>query len=501
MPYSRGPVSTPSDPVLVQDEGIDLIRRQTINFAGAGVTAVDSGGKTVVTIDGSGSLFRSPTNAAYGAIGNGVADDTTAVQACLNAGHGIVFVPPGIYKLTSLVTIPAGVSVWGTGSAQNLSDASVIFRCAASGAGLSFIADGGLHQNFYIDGNNIGTQPFRRLTSNSGGCFINIDVRFSAQDGGWWKSAQNDAYYNCRFQSSGRYGGVWDDGTGGHNYFGGDFSASGSNDAKFQETVNTGGYNYPTDIKFWGTRFEYVAANVPVIYHGQGERLTFWNGLVGQRFGSFASGIFYQEDNATGEVTLEAMQWTGAALSGQSAVRAGNNTTQPLVVRGQHYFNALSYAIDLSANSHKCFVWNVETWTFGGGVGIFAPSSHNVQGWYYGPRATDGTCDMVALSASTNPTYRTFTFGDASYRWIMDGAGRQLWGSGSATGDVALSRKAADVLGLDAGDGLQLEEAGSDLPAGATNQARIYTKDNGGGKTQLCVRFATGAVQILATEP
>jgi hypothetical protein len=37
---------------LVQDEGVDLIARTTINFVGGGVTATDSGGITTVTING-----------------------------------------------------------------------------------------------------------------------------------------------------------------------------------------------------------------------------------------------------------------------------------------------------------------------------------------------------------------------------------------------------------------------------------------------------------------
>jgi len=41
----------------------------------------------------------------------------------------------------------------------------------------------------------------------------------------------------------------------------------------------------------------------------------------------------------------------------------------------------------------------------------------------------------------------------------------------------------------------------SDPAAPVANGARLYAKDNGGGKTQLCVRFATGAVQCFATEP
>lgn len=44
-------------------------------------------------------------------------------------------------------------------------------------------------------------------------------------------------------------------------------------------------------------------------------------------------------------------------------------------------------------------------------------------------------------------------------------------------------------------------EASADMTAPGTNGARIYTRDNGAGKTQLCVRFQSGAVQVLATEP
>lgn len=41
----------------------------------------------------------------------------------------------------------------------------------------------------------------------------------------------------------------------------------------------------------------------------------------------------------------------------------------------------------------------------------------------------------------------------------------------------------------------------TDPTAPASNRAILYSKDNGAGKTQLCVRFPTGAVQVLATEP
>ncbi len=41
----------------------------------------------------------------------------------------------------------------------------------------------------------------------------------------------------------------------------------------------------------------------------------------------------------------------------------------------------------------------------------------------------------------------------------------------------------------------------ADPAAPAANKARFYVRDNGAGKTQLVVRFPTGAIQVIATEP
>lgn len=41
----------------------------------------------------------------------------------------------------------------------------------------------------------------------------------------------------------------------------------------------------------------------------------------------------------------------------------------------------------------------------------------------------------------------------------------------------------------------------ADPAAPSADQGVVYFRDNGAGKTQLCVRFATGAVQVIATEP
>lgn len=62
---------------------------------------------------------------AYGAVGDGTTDDTAAIQAAANdAATGnigkVLFFPPGNYKITSSITIPAGVSVLGSGLSSAL---------------------------------------------------------------------------------------------------------------------------------------------------------------------------------------------------------------------------------------------------------------------------------------------------------------------------------------------------------------------------------------------
>jgi hypothetical protein len=41
----------------------------------------------------------------------------------------------------------------------------------------------------------------------------------------------------------------------------------------------------------------------------------------------------------------------------------------------------------------------------------------------------------------------------------------------------------------------------ADPAAPSANRARLFARDNGSSKTELCVRFPSGAVQVLATEP
>ncbi len=51
----------------------------------------------------------------YGAKGDGVADDTAAIQDALDSGHTNLYVPEGTYKITSTLTVTTGLMLHGAG--------------------------------------------------------------------------------------------------------------------------------------------------------------------------------------------------------------------------------------------------------------------------------------------------------------------------------------------------------------------------------------------------
>lgn len=91
---------------------------QTVNGkSGQSVTLVAGDVSGVVSESTIGLLsVKSPT---YGAVGNGSTNDAAAIQAAINAantaGGGVVYFPPGVYRIGTRIELKSGVSLVGAG--------------------------------------------------------------------------------------------------------------------------------------------------------------------------------------------------------------------------------------------------------------------------------------------------------------------------------------------------------------------------------------------------
>lgn len=89
----------------------------------AGATAADDGGLWIASTVASGGLWQRIVDSAapvsvrwWGAVGDGVTDDTAAIQAALDAGFAMVHLPAGNYAVSATLIVPASTTLTGEGS-------------------------------------------------------------------------------------------------------------------------------------------------------------------------------------------------------------------------------------------------------------------------------------------------------------------------------------------------------------------------------------------------
>lgn len=111
----------------------------------------------------------------FGAVGDGVANDTTAIQAAINSATtgGEVFLPAGTYKITAALHLQTGVSVRGAGM-----NATTINQTGANQNGITL--DGAAPRyvsisDLVLTGNGTGTGHGIQLTT-SGGAVASVDL-------------------------------------------------------------------------------------------------------------------------------------------------------------------------------------------------------------------------------------------------------------------------------------------------------------------------------------
>ena len=150
-------------------------------------------------------------------------------------------------------------------------------------------------------------------------------------------------------------------------------------------------------------------------------------------------------------------------------------------------------------------IWGIST----GGVGLFGKSTDHMaisgestatgQPAIRGAALGNNTGVLGYSGSQPNPRAKTGVFGHAN----QDATSIGVWGR-SPAGHGLHGESSTGWAGYF--DGRTLTESYQELveigtpSAPPRNHARLFIRDNGNGKTQLCVRFHTGAVRVLATQ-
>lgn len=123
-------------------------------------------------------------------------------------------------------------------------------------------------------------------------------------------------------------------------------------------------------------------------------------------------------------------------------------------------------------------------------------------GYLSGTTVANGNTIVGFQAGSNNPFSGTYNclFGWKAGDSLTTGSNNIVIGKDQEA-DSPTGNDQINIGGVYFHDRIIYTERSGDPAAPAANQAVIYTKDNGSGKTQLCVRFNTGAVQVIATQP
>lgn len=144
---------------------VDLVRSDLAAASGAGMLGWIQSGAGAASRFTQDKLRESVSVKDFGAVGDGVANDTAAFIAALAVGASRIYIPNGTYLIASTLSIPTNVVLYGDGSGS-------IVKCSASMAQLFNCAAAGSQKfdNFSIDGNSMaGTNGI-----NINNDFVNI---------------------------------------------------------------------------------------------------------------------------------------------------------------------------------------------------------------------------------------------------------------------------------------------------------------------------------------
>lgn len=175
---------------------------------------VSVNGGTIVPIDADYNTRLDNTKQGYHvkdyyAVGDGITDDTIAIQAAITEAGingGIVFIPPGTYKLIEKLTVPSNVIIQGSGMNITILKQSVINK-----DGLWSVD--GRHiviRDLKVEGTGSGTGIGINMTDSNVSAELigmtNVYVKSFGGDGVFLADPIASVYENVRSESNGGHG-------------------------------------------------------------------------------------------------------------------------------------------------------------------------------------------------------------------------------------------------------------------------------------------------------
>lgn len=458
------------------------------------------------------------------------------IAAALATG-GLVYAPAGDYTLDGVGTILDGAGLIGDGPTQT------IIRLTTAGARIK-VADGtGLGGgspigNFSIIGGT-GTARTAEVGLEVGVCnsrvFDPIWVSQTVTDAIQINGAQNCELNQPRCYNNTGNGLVFDKGAGSNVVHHPGFSSNGGRHLVFRQSAFIAGlYAQPTHNQVLDGEYErpFGPGNIDglgIVLHTAGDRN--WLRRPRISLGTAEDGssldagmdVFRLElDTAAGATSSILLVEDVYAIGNQ--VAAANVSTLFSLAGGTQLYIRTNLVSNGFLNTFKItdtdlvdVTGYIETYQDN-----FAVKASGAVPWQTLIRRRESKFTVERKMPALTDVFLSATVeGETAERWRLQG---DILYAGPGTGgvDTGLYRLAAAFWQMTGGLGLggnlavgtyaslagtagagflEAVEQSADPAAPAVNTGRLFFKDSGAGKTQLCVRFNTGATQVIASEP